>query len=185
MRERDSPHAPPISFERPHLLEVLCCGDLPDKTSATAIGCDYKCVSRVGGLCLKVGDCAESEFLSSHVFEYSEPVVKGGSLWACYECGFRWRCARRIEVNGEISAFWLFLVRHGRNDTLSSRRRVQEKQNGAAGSEAPLWGQRVKWGFIANNSATRDAPRCPVVLPGKSCLGPELAQPLGNFYSLH
>src|SRR5712691_11123850 len=39
--------------------------------------------------------------------------------------------------------------------------------------------------FIANNSATRDAPRCPAVLPGKSCLGPELAQPLGNFYSLH
>src|SRR5205085_1023464 len=47
VRERNRPNAPPISLERPHILNGLCRGDFPHKPGTTAIRCNDGGISLV------------------------------------------------------------------------------------------------------------------------------------------
>src|SRR5882724_11215838 len=76
-----------MSLERPYLLEVLCWGDFPDKTSPTAIRRNDEGVSGIARLGFKIRDCTESKSFNAHVFENNKSVVHRRSLGGATKAG--------------------------------------------------------------------------------------------------
>lgn len=116
MRERYTPHAPPVWFERADLLKVGFVGDFPNQSSAAIVWRDDKSVPIVGGRGLKICDFAERESVSGNVSKNLKTVIDGRSWRSCNESRLNLRSTRGTAVNCKWLSNWgrgfLFLVAH-------------------------------------------------------------------------
>jgi hypothetical protein len=86
VRERHTPNAPPVWFQRADLLEVRLVRNFPHQSSTAIVWRDDKSVSVVAGLGLKISDFAERETISANPTKNLKAIIDG-SAW-----GWRNKC---------------------------------------------------------------------------------------------